>query len=223
VGLVVVLGMVLALPGGAAAQAAKEQAKQRYLAAQTHYNLNEFPEALKGFKDAYRLYPDPVFLFNIGQCERQLGNIDEAVRFYRSYLRNQPDAPNRNEVEKKIEELKALQEAKQSATQSVPLAVIPPAASDDRPNGLASAPEVSSANRNGNNGNGNSLPPAAPVATPVILTTAVPEVEAKPVYKTWWFWTASGVAVAAIGVGLAVGLSRGEGPPGSGLGHVKAF
>lgn len=32
--------------------------------------------------------------------------------------------------------------------------------------------------------------------------------EGAPFYKKWWFWTATGAAVVALGVGLGVGLSR---------------
>jgi len=32
--------------------------------------------------------------------------------------------------------------------------------------------------------------------------------EGTPFYKKWWFWTATGAAVVALGVGLGVGLSR---------------
>ena len=83
----------------------KSEARARFLAGQSHYNLNEFNEALLEFKEAYRLFPDPVFLYNLGQCERQLDHYDEAILFYRSFLRNQPKAPNRAEVQRKIEEM----------------------------------------------------------------------------------------------------------------------
>jgi len=86
---------------------AKQEAKARFMSGQRHYNLNELSEALADFKDAYRLYPDPVFLFNLGQCERQLGHHEEAIRFYRNFLREQPKAPNRQEVLHKIEEMEA--------------------------------------------------------------------------------------------------------------------
>jgi hypothetical protein len=91
---------------------AKQEAKARFVSGQSHYNLNEFPEALRDFKEGYRLFPDPVFLFNLGQCERQLGHPDEAIRFYRSFLREQPKAPNRQDVLHKIEEMEALQKSK---------------------------------------------------------------------------------------------------------------
>lgn len=90
---------------GAWAADTKEEAKSRYNAGLSHYNLNEFAQALQEFKEAYRLYPDPVFLFNAGQCERQLDHYEEAIAFYRSFLRNQPKAPNRNDVKRKIEEM----------------------------------------------------------------------------------------------------------------------
>ena len=119
---------------------AKQEAKARFISGQSHYNLNEFPEALREFKEGYRLYPDPVFLYNLGQCERQLGHPDEAIRFYRSFLREQPKAPNRQEVLHKIEEMEAALKAKQAEAEkaapppppsnpgAVPPGAAPPAA-----------------------------------------------------------------------------------------------
>jgi tetratricopeptide (TPR) repeat protein len=86
---------------------AKQEAKARFVSGQSHYNLNELSEALGDFKEAYRLLPDPVFLYNLGQCERQLGHPEEALRFYRSFLRERPKAANRQEVARKIEEMEA--------------------------------------------------------------------------------------------------------------------
>ena len=70
-----------------------------------------------------------MFLFNLGQCERQLGHPDEAIRFYHSFLREQPKAPNRQDVLHKIEEMEALQKAKPAETDKVapPPAPIAPA------------------------------------------------------------------------------------------------
>ena len=78
----------------------RNKAREAYQSARQHYNLGEFAEALKDFKEAYRNYEDPSFLFNIGQCERQLGHKQEAVRAYRAYLRNAGEVPNRDEVTK---------------------------------------------------------------------------------------------------------------------------
>ncbi len=65
--------LLLATAGPVWAEDPKQEAKARYTTGQSHYNLNEFKEALQDFKEAYRLFPDPVFLFNVAQCERQLG------------------------------------------------------------------------------------------------------------------------------------------------------
>ena len=83
-------------PGTPEANAA---AKRLYISATKHFDLAEYPDALNDFKEAYRLKDDPVFLYNIAQCYRILNKNDEALSFYRSYLRRAPDAPNRAEVE----------------------------------------------------------------------------------------------------------------------------
>jgi hypothetical protein len=103
---------------------AKQEAKARFVSGQSHYNLNEFSEALLDFKEAYRLYPDPVFLYNLGQCERQLEHDEEAIRFYRSFLRERPKASNRQEVLHKIEELETAQKNKQAEAEAEKLAPV---------------------------------------------------------------------------------------------------
>src|SRR5262245_3185471 len=89
-----------------AAQAAEDPATARVRAlfdsGMTHYNLGEYKAALADFTEAYRLRHDPVFLFNLGQSHRMLGESEEAARMYRAYLRESPTASNRAEVEKFI-------------------------------------------------------------------------------------------------------------------------
>jgi TolA-binding protein len=159
---------LLLLVGAGAARAAEPgDAKARYLSGQSHYNLNEFAEALQDFKEAYRLRPDPAFLFNIAQCERQLGNLEEAIKFYRSYLRNKPETDNKREIEKKIEELKGLVEAKKKATTGAPQSVMPPATVDDATSGRGS-----SSARAGDADRAPASPP--PPATPATSEPAAP-------------------------------------------------
>jgi tetratricopeptide (TPR) repeat protein len=66
------------------------------------FDLGEYEQALQSYKAAYLEKPDPVFLFNIGQCYRLLGKPEEAAGAYKSYLRKRPDAPNRALVEQFI-------------------------------------------------------------------------------------------------------------------------
>lgn len=110
-----ILQFAVARPAAGADASAEDKrvAKTRFVSGQSHYNLNEFAEALTDFKEGYRLFPDPVFLYNLGQCERQLGHYDEAVRFYRNFLREQPKAPNRQDVLRKIDEMESFLKSKQ--------------------------------------------------------------------------------------------------------------
>src|SRR5215467_11524966 len=76
----------------------KNKAREAYRTGTQHYNLGEFQPALDAFKEAYRNYEDATFLFNIAQCQRQLGLKQEAVYSYKTYLREAASAPNREEV-----------------------------------------------------------------------------------------------------------------------------
>jgi tetratricopeptide (TPR) repeat protein len=95
--LLFLVAILLLLTPPAAAKG-KLEAKEAFSRAIQYYNLSEFQKALDGFKEAYLAYPDPSFLFNIGQCQRQLGSKQEALLSYKAYLREADDAPNREEV-----------------------------------------------------------------------------------------------------------------------------
>jgi tetratricopeptide (TPR) repeat protein len=70
--------------GASGTEAARlREAREHYEQAVAHYNLDEFAPALAEFREAYRLKPDPSFLFNIAQCHRKLGETDAALDFYR--------------------------------------------------------------------------------------------------------------------------------------------
>ena len=61
----------------------RTKAQQAFTEGRQHFDLGEYKEALESFKLAYRNFEDPTILFNIAQCERQLGHKEEAVAFYR--------------------------------------------------------------------------------------------------------------------------------------------
>ena len=105
---VLVVGLAaVALPAvaGAATKEEKAAAKDHYVKGKTHFDLGEFADAALEFKAAYKLLPEPVFLFNIGQCYKNLGDGKNALFFFKSYLTNAPDAPNKKDVEGLIAEL----------------------------------------------------------------------------------------------------------------------
>jgi hypothetical protein len=165
----------------------KERAREMYRAASQHYDFGEYKQALDGFKEAYRNYEDPAFLFNIAQCHRALGDKQDAVLFYRSYLRKSSDAPNRAEVQNTIAELDAQIAADKQRSPSNP----------------SSSVHVDGAKR-----------PPTPAVQPATATETAPMVAAeaptkrdRPAWKRGWVWgVVAGVVAIGIGVGVGVGV-----------------
>jgi tetratricopeptide (TPR) repeat protein len=62
----------------------------------------ETQAAIAAFRRAYELRADARFLYDIAECYRQLGLVDQALHFYQSYLSAAPDAPDRDDVEAQI-------------------------------------------------------------------------------------------------------------------------
>ena len=110
--------LLLLAAGGAVAQPAQPAAPQSEAArkaeakrladeATRKYNLGQFQEALDAYSKAYETFPAASVLFNLGQCHRSLGNHERAVFFYEGYLREKPNAPNRDVVEELLVEERA--------------------------------------------------------------------------------------------------------------------
>ena len=149
-------------------------AKAHFKQGRMHYQLGEYREALNEFKEAYRLKQDPSFLYNIAQCHRQLREYSEAIKLYGNYLREAPDADNRDEVERQIRDLKTAAEKQRqkeqaSAAPVVPIAPglpqpigpLPPAAIPSAPAPLG--PPGSSAGSAGSASSASSIPSASVV------------------------------------------------------------
>ncbi|HEX4404496.1 MAG TPA: hypothetical protein VH560_06695 [Polyangia bacterium] len=184
------VALTLLAPAIAHADTARlREARAHYEQAVADYNLDEYAPALAEFREAYRIKPDPSFLFNIAQCHRKLGQNEAALDFYRKYLRTLPDAPNRADVEHMIAELHAKETAPQpEATPTPAPAAAPTPAPAPPPQLAAPAPEVT------------------------LVATPAPPPPATPVYKRWWFWTGVGVIVASAVVIGVVASSKGPQP-----------
>jgi tetratricopeptide (TPR) repeat protein len=87
---------------GAPDARAKAEARALFKQAEIKFSLGAFDQALPLYEKAYELAPLPGFLFNIGQCHKNLGRCDKAIFFYRQYLVRMPSAPNRDAVERLI-------------------------------------------------------------------------------------------------------------------------
>jgi tetratricopeptide (TPR) repeat protein len=91
----------------AADDAGMKRAQGRFKKGEKLFALGRFSDALAEYQAAFEAYPLPEFLFNIGQCHRNLGAFDEAIFSFRKYLRLKPDAENREATEELIAELEA--------------------------------------------------------------------------------------------------------------------
>lgn len=165
-----------------------------------HYELGEYREALAAFKHAYHLTAHPRLLFNVGQCQRKLGDVAAAIDAYQAYLRAVPHAENRAQVEQLITRLESQR--------------APPPAERDKPE-PAPAADVAVAPRT-------AVPAAAPpvvtarpvdragqrVAVPVAALSSGPEPRAW--YARPWAWTGAAVVLGAA-VAAAVLLTRSSG------------
>ena len=80
-------------------------AKRHYDRGQKLYNLQKFEEALEQYQKAFDAQPLPGFLFNIAQCQRNLGDYEAAIFSFKRYLKLDPETEKREQVEELIEDL----------------------------------------------------------------------------------------------------------------------
>jgi tetratricopeptide (TPR) repeat protein len=80
-------------------------AKRHYERGEKLFALGKFDKALDEYQQAFDAKPLPDFLYNIGQCYRNLGDLDQAIFSFKKYLKLEPDASDRDKVEKLIQDL----------------------------------------------------------------------------------------------------------------------
>ncbi|MCU1280040.1 MAG: hypothetical protein JWM53_3586 [bacterium] len=191
---IVIAALLVAVTATATADD-RDKARAAFRRGNQHYTLGEYKDALGEFKEAYRKFEDPSFLFNIGQCERQLDLRADAIRAYRMYLVNAPNATNREEVRQLIARLERELAEERATKAAPPPGVKPPHGEATATDGAvpATTPATSAAT-------------TAPAAA-MTLTAAPPGRRETPTYKKWWVWTIVGVVVAGgAATGLALGL-----------------
>ena len=71
------------------------------------YRLGRYEEAVAAFRRAYEVKADARLLFDIAECYREVGAVDQALFYYDRYLAGWPDAFDRAEVEEKVAELES--------------------------------------------------------------------------------------------------------------------
>jgi tetratricopeptide (TPR) repeat protein len=124
--LVVVLAPIAARAQPTDAQ--KREAREINERATRLYEVGKYGEAIEEYQKVYLLVEDPALLFNIAQAYRLWGKPEDAIRFYRNYLRRAPNATNRADVEKKIADQEKIIEERRRApvTPTTPVTTPPP-------------------------------------------------------------------------------------------------
>jgi tetratricopeptide (TPR) repeat protein len=172
------LTMALVLAGSLAARADDETvARAHFITGQHYFDQDQYREALKSFREAYRLSKRPAFLYNIAICHERLDEIDAAIVNYERYVDLATGATDIPAVERHVESLKQRRadERAQAAARAQPIAT--PAAAAPTPAAVAATATP------------------APKPTPVYKRW------------WFWTLTVGAVAAVGLGVGLGVGLS----------------
>jgi hypothetical protein len=121
----------------------------------------------------------------------------EALDYYRNFVRRFPNAPNRTEVDRRIQEI-------EKELDNRPAPVSP----------LISDPKLDARPKNGAGVTAIAPPPVEPApqpaAVPAVVATPRPVDSAPPIYTRWWFWTAVGAAVVVAGGVIIAVATRGE-------------
>jgi tetratricopeptide (TPR) repeat protein len=86
---------------------ATRTARRHFDSADKLFALGRFDEALVQYQKAFDAKPIPDFLFNIGQCYRNLNDYDNAIFSFRKFLTLDPETERRASVEQLIDELEA--------------------------------------------------------------------------------------------------------------------
>jgi len=194
-------------PAQAEKEAKEKQAYDLYQQGITNYNLGEFDAAIEKFKAAYALTGAPGLLFNVAQAYRLKKDYEQALYFYKTYLRLDPDAPNKGDVEARITEMERFIQEQKNLDKAKPVGTIPP--------GGKGVPDDKSGDKPGP-----TMPPATPMNgdTPPTTTTTT----TKPVASTSSPGSDGGSAVSDGGDG-DTGLSARYVPRGGTLGAIVRF
>lgn len=105
---------------------AADRAREHYERGLAKYNLADFDAAIVEFKESYELSKAPRLLFNIAQAYRLKKDYASALYFYNTYLRADPNPPNLDDVDAKIDEMKRAIDEQHKAAEAKPPVVAPP-------------------------------------------------------------------------------------------------
>jgi tetratricopeptide (TPR) repeat protein len=148
------------------------QARAHFDRGRAFFEVDEYRQAIGEFKAAHIEKPDPAFLYNIAECYRRLGDLSEALQFYRRFLATAPaDDKTRPIVEQRVADLKTVADE-------------PKAAPADAPTLNVSAPREQ------------------PGAALVQMPASHPAAEPPPFYTRPWFLITVGAVIVASAIAI---------------------
>jgi tetratricopeptide (TPR) repeat protein len=97
----------------AAPAEAQKPSKEQIAKAQHHFEratryqeLGEYQKAAEEYLEAYALYPEPEFFFNVGEAYRLAGDKDKAIEYFEKYLELDPGGRGSIAARKSVGELR---------------------------------------------------------------------------------------------------------------------
>ena len=186
--LVGLIALGAAAPAAAGEPRGEQPGRVFFERAEANFNRGQFEAARADYQAAYDVEPLPAFLFNIGQCYRNLGDYDRAQFFFQRYTMLDPHSANRPAADRLIAEMSRLAQERR-AEKPTDARAMTVASTAPIPAPVASAGASDS----------------APLVGPVVQETRPPA--ARPIYRRPWFWVGVGGAVVA-GTALAFALSQ---------------
>ena len=117
--------LAAAAPPARAQDAKTEQARQHFDVAQGLYAKGDYAKAAEEFMAAYKVKPFGAFVFNAAVCAEKAKDLPKAVELFRLYLSNEPKAPDKVDVERRVQALQAEIDRQASKNVAGPVAAAP--------------------------------------------------------------------------------------------------
>src|SRR5262245_15595756 len=95
------------VPSIAAQSPAEPDAHVLFARSREAYRAGRFADAAALHREAYRLKPDPVLLYNLGRACEKLEDSRCAVDAYTKYLESATDVPDRESIKVRLSELQS--------------------------------------------------------------------------------------------------------------------
>jgi len=99
---------------------AAREAREHFETGLGHFEEHRYREAIRQFELAGQLVPSADLWFNIARAHEELSEHERAAEYYRRYLRDRVDPPDRDEVEQHIARLEERAEEARLAQQERP-------------------------------------------------------------------------------------------------------